>query len=33
MIETATHFMMCLICNQAVKTVKEDNEKQHFSRH
>ena len=33
MIETATHSMMCLICNQVVKTVKEDNAKQHFRRH
>ena len=32
MIETATHSMMCLICNQLVKTVKEDNAKQHFRR-
>ena len=32
MIETATHSMMCLICNQVVKTVKEDNAKQHFRR-
>ena len=33
MIETKTHSMMCLICNQAVKTVKGDNAKQHFRRH
>ena len=33
MIETATHSMMYLICNQVVKTVKEDNVKQHFRRH
>ena len=33
MIETATHSMMCLICNQVVKTVKWDNAKQHFCRH
>ena len=33
MIETATHSMMCLICNQVVKTVKEDKAKQHFRRH
>ena len=33
MIETATHSMMCLICNQVVKTVKGDNAKQHFRRH
>ena len=33
MIETATHSMMCLKCNQVVKTVKEDNAKQHFCRH
>ena len=33
MIETATHSMMCLICNQVVKTVKGDNTKQHFRRH
>ena len=33
MIETATHFMMCLICNQIVKTVKGDNPKQHLHCH
>ena len=33
MIETATHSMMCLICNQVAKTVKWDNAKQHFCRH
>ena len=33
MIETATHFTMCLICNQVVKIVKGDNVKQHFRRH
>ena len=33
MIETATHSMMCLICNQVVKTVKGNNAKQHFRRH
>ena len=33
MIETATHSMMCLRCNQVVKTVKGDNAKQHFRRH
>ena len=33
MIETATHSMTCLICNQVVKTVKGDNAKQHFRRH
>ena len=33
MIETATHSMMCLICNQDVKTMKGDNAKQHFRRH
>ena len=33
MIETATHSIMCLICNQVVKTVKGDNAKQHFRRH
>ena len=33
MIETATHSMICLICNQVVKTVKRDNAKQHFCRH
>ena len=33
MIETATHSMMCLICNQVVKTVKGDNAKGHFCRH
>ena len=33
MIETATHSMMCLMCNQVVKTVKGDNAKQHFRRY
>ena len=33
MIKTATHSMMCLICNRVVKTVKGDNAKQHFLRH
>ena len=33
MIETATHSMMCLICNRVVRTVKGDNAKQHFRRH
>ena len=33
MIETATDSMMCLICNQVVKTMKGDNAKQHFRRH
>ena len=33
MIGTATHFIMYLICNQVVKTVKEDDAKQHFRRH
>ena len=33
MIETATHSMLHLICNQVVKTVKGDNAKQHFRRH
>ena len=33
MIETATHSIMCLICNQVVKTVKGNNVKQHFRRH
>ena len=33
MIETATHAMMCLICNQVVKTVKGNNANQHFLRH
>ena len=33
MIETATYSMMCLICNQVVKTVKGDNAKQHFRRY
>ena len=32
-IETTTHSMMCLICNQVVKTVKGDNAKQRFRRH
>ena len=32
MIETEAHTMMCLICGQVVKTVKEDNAKQHFRR-
>ena len=33
MIKTETHSMMCLICHHVVKTVKEDNAKQHFRRH
>ena len=33
MIETPAHTMMCLICNQFVKTVKGDNAKQYFRRH
>ena len=33
MIETPAHTTMCLICSQVVKTVKEDNAKQHFRRH
>ena len=33
MVETAAHTMMCLICNQVVKTVKGDNARQHFRRH
>ena len=33
MIKTATHSIMCLICNQVVKTVKGNNAKQHFRRH
>ena len=33
MIETATHSMMCQICNQVAKTVKGDNAKQHFRCH
>ena len=32
-IETATHSMICLICNQVVKIVKGDSAKQHFQRH
>ena len=32
-IVTEAHTMMCLVCNQVVKTVKEDNAKQHFCRH
>ena len=32
MIETPAHTMMCLICNQVVKTIR-DNAKQHFCRH
>ena len=30
MIETATHSIMCLTCHQVVKTVKEDDAKQHI---
>ena len=33
MIEATPHSMMCLICNQVVKTVKGDNAKQRFRRH
>ena len=33
MIETATYSMMCLECNQVVKTVKRDHAKQHFRRY
>ena len=33
MIETEAHTMMCLVCNQVVKTVIGDNAKQHFRRH
>ena len=33
MIETEAHTIMCLVCNQVVKTVKGDNAKQHFRRH
>ena len=33
MIETEVYTMMCLVCNQVVKTVKGDNAKQHFRRH
>ena len=33
MIETEAHTMMYLVCNQVVKTVKEDTAKQHFRRH
>ena len=33
MIETATHSMMCLICNEVAKTVRGDNVKQNFRRH
>jgi len=32
MVETEAHTMMCLICSQVVKTVKRDNENQHFRR-
>ena len=32
-VETATHSMMSLICNQVVKTVKGDNAKKHSCRH
>ena len=32
-IETEAHTMMCLVCNQVVKTVKGDDAKQHFRRH
>ena len=30
MIETEAHTMMCLVCNQVVKTVKGDNAKHIF---
>ena len=33
MIETATHSVMCLICNLVVKIVKLDNAKQHSRHH
>ena len=32
-IETEAYTMMCLVCNQVVKTVEGDNAKQHFHRH
>ncbi|KRZ65373.1 General transcription factor II-I repeat domain-containing protein 2 [Trichinella papuae] len=32
-VETAEHFMRCLICDAIVKTLKGDNVKQHFQRH
>ena len=33
MIETEAHTMICLVCNQVVKTVKGDSAKQRFRRH
>ena len=33
MIKIKAHTMMCLVCNQVVKTVKGDSAKQHFRRH
>ena len=33
MIETEAHIMMCLRCNQVVKTAKGDNAKQNFFSH
>ena len=32
-VETSDHFMRCLICDEIVKTLKQDNAKQHFRRH
>ena len=33
MIDTDSLGMLCLICNQVIKTVKGDNAKQHYRRH
>ena len=33
MIESPDQGMICLICEQVLKTVKSDNAKQHFRRH
>ncbi|OAF67749.1 hypothetical protein A3Q56_04427 [Intoshia linei] len=30
MIETTNHTMVCLICEQVIKTIKGDNAKQHY---
>ena len=33
MIDTDSQGMLCIICNQVIKTVKGDNAKQHYRRH
>ncbi|OAF64123.1 hypothetical protein A3Q56_08167 [Intoshia linei] len=33
MIETTNHTMVCLICEQVIKTIKGDNAKQHYRHH